>query len=82
MPDLPADFDDSIDWSSCTWEGSRLSQHREYYALSFRKKLEINEEMADFTLRILEHRKRQGLPYIDPYTSEVRRKKEARPSGK
>jgi hypothetical protein len=51
-----------------------LSQHREYYALSFRKKLEINEEMADFTLRILEHRKRQGLPYIDPYASEGRRK--------
>ena len=77
MPDLPADFDDSIDWSSCTWEGSRLSQHREYYALSFRKKLEINEEMADFTLRILEHRKRQGLPYIDPYASEGRSRNEA-----
>jgi hypothetical protein len=75
MPDLPANFDDSIDWNLCTCEGSRLSQHREYYALPFRRKLEINEEMADFSLRMLEHRKRQGLPYQDPYTSEVRRRK-------
>ncbi|MGB7839171.1 MAG: hypothetical protein WBL40_13775 [Terrimicrobiaceae bacterium] len=62
MPDLPANFDDSIDWSLCTWEGSRLSQHREYYALPFRRKLEINEEMADFALRMLDTESARAFP--------------------
>lgn len=59
-----------IDWSLTTWKGSRLNQHREFYALPFRRKLEIIEEMADFTRAIVDWRRKQGLPYIDPYTGE------------
>lgn len=76
-------FDDAnIDWESCTFDGARLQNHRRFQALSFGEKLAVIEGINEVALRILEHRKRQGLPYIDPYTSEVRRKKEARPSGK
>lgn len=39
--------DDSIDWSLTTWKGSRLQQHREFYALSFARKLELIEQMSD-----------------------------------
>ena len=40
--------DAKIDWSLTTWKGSRLQQHREFYALSFREKLQVVEELADF----------------------------------
>jgi hypothetical protein len=60
----------NIDWSLTTWKGSRLQQHREFYALSFRRKLEIVEELADFARATIERRRRQGLPYIDPSTRE------------
>lgn len=35
---------DEIDWSVTTWEGNRRRQHQEYYALPFRRKLELLEE--------------------------------------
>ena len=61
-------------WPSCwrltTWKGSRLQQHREFYKLPFRRKIEILEEMADFARNTIEWRRSQGLPYIDPYTGE------------
>ena len=60
----------NIDWSLTTWKGSRLQQHREFYALSFRRKLEIVEELGDFARATIERRRSQGLPYIDPYTRE------------
>jgi hypothetical protein len=69
-------FDDpSIEWASCTFDGARLQNHRRFQALSFGEKLAVIEGMNEVALRMLENRKRQGLPYIDPYTSEVRRKK-------
>lgn len=39
---------DEIDWSVCTWKGSRRLQHQEFHALPFARKLEIIEEMNDF----------------------------------
>jgi hypothetical protein len=59
-----------IDWSLTTWKGSRLQQHREFYALPFRRKLEIAEELADLARETAEDRRQRGLPYIDPYTRE------------
>lgn len=38
-----------IDWSLTTWKGSRRKQHQEFHALSFSRKMEIIEEMNDFT---------------------------------
>ncbi len=64
----------NIDWESCTFEGARLQNHRQFRALSFGEKLAVIEGMNELALRILEHRKRQGLPYVDPYISEARRK--------
>lgn len=59
-----------IDWSLTTWKGSRLQQHREFYKLSFRRKIEILEEMDDHIRATIQWRCSQGLPYIDPYTGE------------
>ena len=36
-----------IDWSLCTWKGSRRKQHEEFHAIPFSRKLEIIEEMND-----------------------------------
>ncbi len=60
-----------IDWSLTTWKGSRLQQHREFLALSFRRKLEIIEGLADMARKSQEWRKSRGLPYIDPATGEL-----------
>jgi hypothetical protein len=63
----------NIDWQSCTFDGARLQNHRHFEALSFGEKLAVIEGMNEVVLRMLEYRKHHGLPYIDPYTSEVRR---------
>jgi hypothetical protein len=60
-----------IDWSTTTWKGHRLQQHREFLALPFRRKLEVVEAMCDFVRMTLEWRKSRGLPYIDPTTGEL-----------
>lgn len=60
-----------VDWSLTTWKGSRLEQHRAFLALPFRRKLELVEEMCDRVRFIAESRRRQGLPYRDPYTGEI-----------
>jgi len=60
-----------IDWSSCTWKGSRKAQHEAYRALPFRRKMELLEEMCDHGRQILASRKAKGLPYIDPYTGQL-----------
>ena len=36
-----------IDWSLCTWKGSRRKQHQEFHEISFSRKLEIDEEMNE-----------------------------------
>jgi hypothetical protein len=68
---MTAEEESKIDWSLCTWRGSRLQQHREFRALPFRRKLEVIEEMADLGRKTLEWRKSRGLPYIDPDTGEL-----------
>lgn len=40
--------DEEIDWSLCTWKGSRRRQHQEFHALPFSRKPEIIEEMNAF----------------------------------
>jgi hypothetical protein len=68
---MTGEEDPDIDWSLTTWKGSRLQQHREFLALPFRRKLEVNEELFDLGSRMLEWRKSRGLPYIDPFTGEL-----------
>jgi hypothetical protein len=63
--------DKKIDWGETTWKGSRRRQHQEFYALPFSRKLEMIEGMNAFADSILESRRKQGLPYIDPYTHEL-----------
>lgn len=38
----------AVDWSQCTWEGSRRQQHEEFRALSFPRKMEIIENLSRF----------------------------------
>jgi hypothetical protein len=64
------DKQSEIDWNLTTWKGSRLQQHREFYRLSFRQKIEVLEEMRDHARKTIAWRKAKGLPYIDPYTGE------------
>jgi len=59
-----------VDWSLCTWKGSRRRQHQEFHAIPFSRKLEIIEEMNDAARAVIDARRRRGLPYIDPYTGE------------
>jgi hypothetical protein len=36
-----------IDWSLCTWKGSRRKQHEDFRAIPFSRKLAMIEEMND-----------------------------------
>ena len=67
---MKPDEEAKIDWSLCTWEGSRRAQHRAFLALSLREKLEAVEEMADLARCFQEERKRKGMPYISLETGE------------
>lgn len=73
QPESPsaAGKNDGIDWSLCTWKGSRREQHRSYLALPFRQKLELLQEMCDFARGMMASRRRRGLPYVDPQTGGV-----------
>jgi hypothetical protein len=44
-----------IDWSLCTWKGSRRKQHQEFHAIPFSRKMEIVEEMNN-SIRNLQER--------------------------
>ena len=44
----------AVDWSLCTWEGSRRQQHEEFRALSFQRKMEIVEDLSRFQKEALE----------------------------
>lgn len=62
---------DGVDWSVCTWKGSRLAQHRAFLGLSFREKMVALEGAADLSRQLLENCRREGRPYRDPYTGEI-----------
>lgn len=64
-------IDPEIDWSLCTWKGSRRKQHQEFHAIPFSRKLEIIEEMNRAGLATIESRRERGLAYIDPYTDKL-----------
>ena len=53
-------MDEQVDWSLTTWEGNRRQQHREFYALSFREKLEIVEQLGEMALLFTERRRARG----------------------
>lgn len=65
-----SEADDGIDWSVTTWEGSRRAALRDWMKLTLTEKWMAVEEMADFARATIASRRRQGLPYIDPYTGE------------
>jgi hypothetical protein len=67
---MTAEEESNINWGLTTWKGSRLQQHREFHALSFRRKLEAIEELGDLARRFQDQRKCQGLPYISTETGE------------
>jgi hypothetical protein len=58
-------------WSQCTSEGSELAELVVWSRLPLREKLEALEEMCDLARQFLEYRKKNGLPYIDPYTDQL-----------
>ena len=62
--------DPEIDWTLTTWKGARRQQHQEFHPLPFTRKLATIVEMNRAGSEILESRRRQGSPYIDPYTGE------------
>lgn len=56
------------DWTLATWEGSRRQQHREFAALSFRRKLEVIEQLGEAAAFFAEWRLARGLPVrVPPY---------------
>ena len=63
--------DNGIDWSVTTWEGSRRAALRAWMRLTLTEKWSAVEEMADFGREMIERRRKQGLPYIDPYTGKL-----------
>jgi hypothetical protein len=71
LPAMTTPNGPEIDWSLTTWKGSRRKQHQEFHAIPFSRKLEIIEEMNRFANAIIEERRARGLPYIDPYTSQL-----------
>lgn len=60
--------DDGIDWSLTTWEGSRRAELRDWMKLTLTQKWAAVEEMCDHAEATVAWRRRQGLPYIDPFT--------------
>ncbi len=59
-----------IDWSSTTWEGSRVAQLRDWAKLPLLDKFNSIEELEAYGLAILQRRKKLGEPYFDPDTGE------------
>ena len=68
---MTAEEEANIDWSLTTWKGSRLQQHREFYKLPFRRKLEIIEGFGELARVFEEQRERENLPYISFETGEL-----------
>jgi hypothetical protein len=64
------------DWNVTTWKGSRLQQHREFYALPFSRKLELIEEMGEMAAQFGAASKAAKSPAAlredpPPYESQV-----------
>lgn len=55
-----------IDWSLATWEGSRRQQHREFFALPFREKLAVIEQLGQTAAIFAERRRARGLEMRGP----------------
>lgn len=55
-----------IDWSLCTWDGSRRAQHRAFLKLPFRSKLEVIEELGELAVQLARSRVARGLPVVGP----------------
>jgi len=66
-----SDSDDSIDWNLTTWEGSRRAALRDWMKLSLTEKWRAVEEMADLARATIDRKRKQGQPYIDPYTGKL-----------
>ena len=69
--------DPTIDWSSGTFDGARLSNHRLFCSFSFSKKLAVIESLADYGRETMERLQRSGRPYVDPYTRKLVRGRSA-----
>jgi hypothetical protein len=63
------------EWSSTTWEGSRIAQLRDWAKMSLFQKLKFAEELEASGMAMIDRRKARGLPYIDPDTGELVRGK-------
>lgn len=63
--------ENQIDWSLGTFEGSRREQLRQWSRLTFREKMCALEELGKLARFSLEEKRRQGLPYFDPYTDQL-----------
>ena len=67
---MTAEEQANIDWTLTTWKGSRLQQHREFYALPLRQKLEIVDGFRDLARLFQGQRERRNLPYVSIETGE------------
>ena len=65
------DPENEISGDPGTRKNSRLLQHRRHLAPPFRRKIELIAEMCNESRCAIEQRKREGLPYIAPYTHRV-----------
>jgi len=61
----------NMDWSSGTWEGSRIQKLMRWRALPLRAKLDALDELRSFGDQMLNKRKEAGLPYIEPSTGSL-----------
>ncbi|MEX1118117.1 MAG: hypothetical protein WEB60_04915 [Terrimicrobiaceae bacterium] len=58
-------------WEQFTPEGSELAQLKVSSALSVRERLIALDDLCELSRRMMENRKRSGLPYFDPSTGEL-----------
>ena len=56
------------DQHDCTWAGAEKAQLEQWRALTLIEKLDANEEMVKTANFMLQQRRMNGLPYIDPKT--------------
>jgi hypothetical protein len=58
-------------WEQGTFAGSERAQLIVWSRLSLRQKLVAVEELCDLSRRLLEQRRKAGLPYFDPDTGAL-----------
>ncbi|MEM9481318.1 MAG: hypothetical protein AAGA58_16835 [Verrucomicrobiota bacterium] len=59
------------DWSSTTWDGSRLENLRRWQKLTLKERLEAAEEIEALGRHFASSRHKNGLPYFDPDSGEL-----------